>query len=225
MRFPTNRYAACFLIAIAAIYASSPQAQTSKTTETNELTAVFVCRAETNPQKRLACYDSAVGRFEEAQSKGDLVTISKQQVESVKKDSFGFNIPSIPKLSGLFGGNKSKPKDSSSPKDNPLTRPVEAQKSAERPDMPAKIQPKPDKKTEITELKASIQKTQTFGYKKTRFFLDNGQVWEQIGTYDVRVPKKRNGIAPTAVIQKASLGSFILRINGKGSAVRVKRVR
>jgi len=225
MKFLSNRYAACFLLAIAAIYAPSPQAQTSKTSETNELTAVFVCRAETNPQKRLACYDSAVGKFEEAQSKGDLVTISKQQVENVKKDSFGFNIPSIPKLSSLFVGNKSKPKDSPSSKGNPLTRQVEAQKPAERLDIPAAANPEPVKKAEITELEASIRKTQTFGYKKTRFFLDNGQVWEQIGTYDVRVPKKRNGIGPTAVIQKASLGSFILRINGKGSAVRVKRVR
>jgi len=71
----------------------------------------------------------------------------------------------------------------------------------------------------------TIRKTTEYGYKKTRFFFDNGQVWEQTDGSKIRIPKVRNSVANTAIISKASLGSFLLRVNGKGSAVRVRRVR
>lgn len=225
MKMKTNLFIASSIMAIAVLGSISAQAQLEGASEANELTAVFACRAETDSLKRLACYDAAVGRFEEAQVKGDIVTISKKQVEEVEKDSFGFNLPSIPKLGSLFGSNKAKSPKPVKSKDNPLTSAVEVTKSAERPEIPKEINSKPVEKEEIKEIEATIRSTQTFGYKKTRFFLENGQVWEQIDTRNVRVPKTRNGIAPTVVIQKASLGSFLLRVNGKGSAVRVKRVR
>jgi len=55
--------------------------------------------------------------------------------------------------------------------------------------------------------------------------MTNGQVWEQTDSIDVRIPKVRNGKSNTVKISKASLGSFFLRVNGKGSAIRVRRVR
>ena len=55
--------------------------------------------------------------------------------------------------------------------------------------------------------------------------MTNGQVWEQIGTTKLRIPKVKNGVSNTAEIRKAAIGSYLLQINGEGSAVRVKRVR
>ena len=55
--------------------------------------------------------------------------------------------------------------------------------------------------------------------------MTNGQVWEQTDRTNVRIPKVRDGKTNNAEISKASLGSFFLRVNGKGSAIRVRRVR
>ena len=77
----------------------------------------------------------------------------------------------------------------------------------------------------MTEVTLDIRKTTEFGHKKTRFFMANGQVWEQTDGNKVRIPKVRNEELNTADISKASLGSFFLRVNGKGAAIRVRRVR
>jgi len=85
--------------------------------------------------------------------------------------------------------------------------------------------PTKPKASKITDVTLDIRKTTEFGYKKTRFFMTNGQVWEQIDSTKVRVPKVRNGMVNTVEISKAALGSFLLRVNGKGVAIRVRRVR
>lgn len=54
-----------------------------------------------------------------------------------------------------------------------------------------------------------------------RFTLDNGQVWEQVET------DKVSGLKPlpaSAEIRKASLGSFMMKIND-GRSIRVRRVK
>jgi len=77
----------------------------------DEINALYACKAEADPDKRLACYDNAVGRLETAQKTGEIVTVSKTEMESVQKDAFGFNIPSLPKLGKLFGDSDGKDKD------------------------------------------------------------------------------------------------------------------
>ena len=54
-----------------------------------------------------------------------------------------------------------------------------------------------------------------------RFTMENGQVWDQIDTYDLGRTLK----APmSAVIRKAAIGSYMLKADGR-TAVRVERVR
>jgi len=77
---------------------------------------------------------------------------------------------------------------------------------------------------EVSNISLEVRKMTEFGYKKTRFFMKNGQVWETTGTTRIRVPKKKDGPI-IAEISKAALGSFVLQLNGKGSDIRVKRVR
>jgi len=205
-----------------------------------ELEAIYACKAKSNPTDRLQCYDQAVGRFEAAQNAGSVVTVSKTQVENIERDAFGFNIPSLPSLGRLFGGSK---KSAAAPKENKLTAPVKStkpqtaaailpkvKKSAELPAIkntpivkkPNPIAPQP---SDIKSVELEISKTAEFGYNKTRFFFSNGQVWEQADSKKIRIPKVRNDTANTAKITKASLGSFLLRVNGKGQAIRVRRVR
>lgn len=217
-----------FIYSLCAIFSffmpvSHAMAQTSA--QPSELQAIYACKSITDPGKRLTCYDNSVGRFEAAEKSGEVVTVSKTAIEKVERDAFGFNIPSLPSLGGLFGGGKKSEKTVK--KENDLTAPVREAAIGEKPKAPAQVPvvaPRPEA-SKVTEVTLDIRKTTEFGYKKTRFFMTNGQVWEQTDGVKVRVPKIRNGKINSAVISKASLGSFFLRVNGKGNAVRVQRVR
>ncbi len=78
---------------------------------------------------------------------------------------------------------------------------------------------------DVKEVDLTLEKTESFGYKKNRFFFTNGQVWEQAQSLKIKPPKPKNGVKPTALIEKAALGSFTLRINGEGKKIKVRRVK
>jgi len=201
-----------------------------------EIVGLYECKAISSAEARLTCYDAAVSNLKTAQKSGEIVTVSKTHVENVEREAFGFNIPSLPNLGNLFGGSD-KVKTLKTPEKNPLTAPVkslevkspETVKAAEIPEQRADPTPSPvipvPQASKVKAVVLTIRKTTEYGYKKTRFFFDNGQVWEQTDGSKIRIPKVRNSVANTAIISKASLGSFLLRVNGKGSAVRVRRVR
>jgi hypothetical protein len=57
--------------------------------------------------------------------------------------------------------------------------------------------------------------------RKTRFKLQNGQVWEQVDTSrgDLRL------IDPVVTIEPAALGSWLMRIEGYNQRIRVRRIQ
>lgn len=173
-----------------------------------ELQNVMACSSILDSTDRLACFDKTVLSLKAAQQSGDVIAISKTQVEEVKKDSFGFNIPSLPKLGGLFGGGSS-----------------ETETVVLKDGTKVSVQTEAPKSDVLNEVELEIERTKTFGYDKTRFYFTNGQVWEQTDSYKVRVRKPKDGKPNTAVIDKAALGSYLLKVNGRGRAVRVKRLR
>lgn len=67
---------------------------------------VYACAEIEASDARLACYDDAVGRLKSAEEPGEAVVVTRDEVEQVKKESFGFSIPSLPGLaSSVFGGD------------------------------------------------------------------------------------------------------------------------
>jgi len=186
----------------------------------DELLAIYKCKSLKNPKTRLECYDNAVERFEKANNDGELVTVSKSKIENVEREAFGFNIPSL-SINRIFG-LKEKPEGVASAENvtetNDLISPVK--KSDKKKDKKQNIKVK-----NIDEVVLNIKKTTEFGYKKTRFFMTNGQVWDQIDTTRFKLPKTKNQEKNTALISKGALGSFFLRINSRGVAIRVRRVR
>ena len=53
--------------------------------------------------------------------------------------------------------------------------------------------------------------------------MTNGQVWEQIDNYsESEYPRAKDNKANTALISKGAIGSFLLRVNSRGVAIRVK---
>ena len=73
-----------------------------------QLQAVLDCRAETDPARRLACYDAATGSLEAAEKSGDVVVVDRAQVGEARRAAFGFNI-AMPAF--LVAGEKADPID------------------------------------------------------------------------------------------------------------------
>lgn len=69
--------------------------------------AVYACAQIGEDAERLACYDAAVGRLKAAEEAGEVTTISRADVDAVQRESFGFSLPSLPKIAmpGLGGGD------------------------------------------------------------------------------------------------------------------------
>jgi hypothetical protein len=53
------------------------------------------CRKVEGDAARLACYDAAAGAMDQAESKGDIVVVDREQARTVRKQGFGFNLPSL----------------------------------------------------------------------------------------------------------------------------------
>ncbi len=68
------------------------------------LSGMLSCKAVADPLERVACYDKAVAAFEAAQSAGDVSIVTRAEVEKVRRDSFGFSIPSLPSFGPRAAG-------------------------------------------------------------------------------------------------------------------------
>ena len=53
------------------------------------------CKSKTDDAERLACYDAAVGAFAGAEQKGDIVVVDREQAKAVRRQAFGFTLPSL----------------------------------------------------------------------------------------------------------------------------------
>ena len=60
-----------------------------------QLQALTECRKVTEPTARLACYDKAAAALDEAEAKGDVVVVNREQARQVRRQAFGFTMPSI----------------------------------------------------------------------------------------------------------------------------------
>jgi hypothetical protein len=187
-----------------------------------ELDAIYACKSITESAERLACFDKAVGFFEAAAQKGEVVTVSKSAFQKVERDAFGFNIPSLPSLGKLFGGKHNQASQKKNDLIDPVKPAVVSKISKEKKQQPAISKPKASK---IKDVDLLLRRTTEFGRNKTRFFMTNGQIWEQIESGRPAIRKMKKGEIKNVRISKGALGSFKLRINGKGSAIRVRRVR
>lgn len=86
----------------AAVATAQQQPAASGSGNPELLDHVYACATITDEHQRLACYDGAVGNLREAQNRGDVVAVDRQQVERVNREAFGFSLPSLP---NIFGGH------------------------------------------------------------------------------------------------------------------------
>jgi hypothetical protein len=53
------------------------------------------CRKISDGPTRLACYDRAAATMDQAEAKGDIVVVDREQARKVRRQAFGFTLPSI----------------------------------------------------------------------------------------------------------------------------------
>ena len=60
-----------------------------------ELQQLLDCKKIGDPTQRLACYDQAAGVLDQAEAKGDIVVVNREQARKVRRQAFGFSLPSM----------------------------------------------------------------------------------------------------------------------------------
>lgn len=89
-------------LAAIAVAASGPGFQASTPQDRPEtLARLMACRSISDSAARLTCYDAAAGAIDSAERQGDLVVIDRAQAEETRRQLFGFEVPTLPRL---FGG-------------------------------------------------------------------------------------------------------------------------
>jgi len=72
------------------------------------LELIYVCIDIADSTQRLACYDRATATLRIKEEKKEIVAIDAQSAKKLKREAFGFNLPSLPKLGLPTIGNDKK---------------------------------------------------------------------------------------------------------------------
>lgn len=193
-KISTTLIAAGFITFSAAAMAQS--SQNPANAGVSPLEPIYACANKTDPTERLACYDAAVAGIRAKEAKSEIVTFDKQRVEKVRREAFGFSLPSLPKLGfPAFGGG---------PKGEGKEQNVAAAAAVE----------------EIEEQSFTVVSTRESAGRVV-LTLENGQVWRLTEAGELNAPKR----PPYNVkIRTAAMGSFILTVEGRNKGYRVRRV-
>lgn len=189
------------------------------------LDAIYKCAQETDEAKRLACFDAATQDIKAAEDSGELVTVTREDVEKEQRNSFGFATNAFSTVRDIFiggsdddGAIESEGTIETASSGSGATESASASASATGRRPVASFEA-------LDEISVPILKTEEFGYNRNRFYLANGQIWDQADSGRFRIPREEGGERNTAEIRKGALGSFLMQINGEGKAITVKRRR
>ena len=82
-------------LAAAPLAAQSPPAGLAAGTRAEVVQRLSDCRKLTDNAARLTCYDTAAAGLEQAEAKGDIVVVDREQARKVRHQAFGFTLPSL----------------------------------------------------------------------------------------------------------------------------------
>jgi len=84
------------LAALAAVpLAAAPPAAIKAEGRAKALQHLIDCRKIADSAQRLACFDEAAAAIDQAEAKGDIVVVDREQARKVRRQAFGFSLPSI----------------------------------------------------------------------------------------------------------------------------------
>ncbi len=85
-------------VLIASLSASAPPLAAAPAPDqerAKELQQLIDCKKIADPTQRLACYDQAASVLDQAEAKGDIVVVNREQARKVRRQAFGFTLPSM----------------------------------------------------------------------------------------------------------------------------------
>lgn len=191
---------------------------TASAQEDPTLDPVFRCQEVENDAARLACYDSAVGGLRA--DRNELVVIRRSAVEAVESDSFGLELPSLPRLSLSLFSTRDNQLETGSAQTETTEETTTAQSSPT--ETVASVLRREDD-GQINAISLPIARVERRGYDTVQIHTANGQIWEitdRVGNRPIRVRDDS-----VMVIRRASLGSYLMQIDGRDRSYRVQRVR
>ena len=194
-----NKFSATLLAASFVTFGAGAWAQSGQNpanADVSPLEPIYACATKADATERLACFDAAVATIRAKEAKSEIVTFDKQRVEKVRREAFGFSLPSLPKLGfPSFGGG---------PKADGNDQSVAAAALAE----------------DREEQSFTVVSTRESAGRIV-ITLENGQVWRLTEAGELNAPKR----PPYRVkIRTAAMGSFILTVEGRNKGYRVRRV-
>ena len=102
MRLPARRARTLALtagliaaLAAAPLFAAPPPKPAAAEGRAAELQKLLDCRKVADNAQRLACFDTAAQAFDQAEAKGDIVVVNREQARKVRRQAFGFTLPSL----------------------------------------------------------------------------------------------------------------------------------
>lgn len=81
--------------ALVATFSGAAAAQTKPDARAGLVQKLADCRKLTDDKARLACYDETAAAFDQAEAKGDIVVVDREQARTVRRQAFGFRMPSL----------------------------------------------------------------------------------------------------------------------------------
>ncbi len=212
--------------AIALIIAAALQAQPGEEAPQPSISMLDCGRIE-NAEARLACYDAirdalaareaaglpAPSLTAGAPARNQAVASAGAQTASEEGGDpglFGLPAPSLPRASflspaGLFDRDGNDAADDVETFDDGALRVVERFRDGD-PEL----------------VVMDIVGVRQIGYEQYAFTMSNGQVWEQTSSQGADIPQA--GDSAEAHIRRTRFGQHILRIDGSGNSLRVRRV-
>jgi hypothetical protein len=87
--------AAALLVTVFAAPSLGQAAEAPPPPRAAQLQQLLDCRKLTDSTQRLACFDQAAGALDQAEAKGDVVVVDREQARKVRRQAFGFTLPSM----------------------------------------------------------------------------------------------------------------------------------
>jgi hypothetical protein len=187
-----NKFNASLLVFSLASIGSVGFAQPSKSE--SPLAPIYACTEKLESSERLACFDAAVAGIQAKEAKSEIVTFDQQRVQKVRREAFGFSLPSLPRLG--FPA---------------FSAPVEKNGSGKTSATSA---------AEIEEQVFVVSAYRQVG-GNIILTLENGQTWQLSEADTFNSPSKTPF---NVKIRTAALGSFILTVEGRNKGYRVRRL-
>ena len=158
------------------------------------LAPIYACTDKVDSGERLACFDAAVAGIQAKEAKSEIVTFDQQRVQKVRREAFGFSLPSLPRLG------------------------FPAFSTPEAKNGPSKTSAASE--TEIEEQVFVVSAYRQVG-GNIILTLENGQIWQLSDAESFNAPSK---MPFNVKIRTAALGSFLLTVEGRNKGYRVRRL-